>query len=135
MSVASISTRRVVGRADAASAAARAGAHLDLVRAPFTLPRSRILILRDGDRLRVHTSEYERSLEECVALDALEVCDAAGTPMPITRVLPHVIEFGGDVTLTFAGTTAWCCPSRGCCRSAWSSAMAPSRSRSPARVP
>ncbi|HEU4756216.1 MAG TPA: hypothetical protein VFS72_06110 [Agromyces sp.] len=107
MSVASISTRRVAGRADAASAAARAGAHLDLVRAPFTLPRSRILILRDGDRLRVHTSEYERSLEECVALDALEVCDSDGAPMPITRVLPHVIEFGGEVTLTFAGTTAW----------------------------
>ncbi|GGI44302.1 hypothetical protein SAMN04489721_2322 [Agromyces flavus] len=102
-----VSTRRVVGRADAASAAARAGAHLDLVRAPFTLPRSRILMLRDGDRLRVHTSEYERSLSECVALEALEVCDAGGVPMPITRVLPHVIEFGDGVTLTFAGASAW----------------------------
>ncbi|MBM7503555.1 amylo-alpha-1,6-glucosidase [Agromyces aurantiacus] len=107
MSVTSVAARRVVGRADAASAAARAGAHLDLVRAPFTLPRSRILMLREGDRLRVHTSEYERSLAECVALDALEVCDAAGAPLPITRVLPHVIEFGGGATLTFAGTTAW----------------------------
>lgn len=107
MSAAPVSTRRVVGRADAATAAARAGAHLDLVRAPFTLPRSRLLMLRDGDRLRVHTSEYERSLAECVAIHALEVCDAAGAPLPITRVLPHVIEFGDDVTFTFAGTSAW----------------------------
>ncbi|MFE5672751.1 amylo-alpha-1,6-glucosidase [Agromyces sp. NPDC056523] len=107
MSVVPVSTRRVVGRADAASAAARAGAHLDLVRAPFTLPRSRILMLRDGDRLRVHTSEYERSLSECVALEALEVCDSAGVTLPITRVLPHVIEFGDQVSLTFAGASTW----------------------------
>lgn len=106
MSAAPVSTRRVVGRADAASAAARAGAHLDLVEAPFTLPRSRILVLRDGDRLRVHTSEYERSLAECVAMDALRVLDAEGVPMPITRVRPHAIEVGGEVTLTFAGVSA-----------------------------
>lgn len=107
MSVTPVSTCRVVGRADAASAAERAGAHLDLVEAPFTLPRSRILMLRDGDRLRVHTSEYERSLAECVAMDALEVCDAAGVTMPVTRVLPHAIEFGESVTLTFAGPSRW----------------------------
>ncbi|MCK8608527.1 amylo-alpha-1,6-glucosidase [Agromyces sp. C10] len=106
MSAPPVSTRRVMGRADAASAALRAAERLDLVQAPFTLPRSRILVLRDGDRLRVHTSEYERSLAACVAIDALEVRDADGMPMPITRVLPHTIEFGDDVTLTFAGTSA-----------------------------
>jgi len=98
---------RVVGPADAAAAAARAGEHLDLVRAPFTLPRSRLLVFRDGDRLRVHTSEYERSLEECVVLDSLEVRDAAGAPLPVTGVLPHAVEFGeGAASLTFAGTHA-----------------------------
>ena len=40
--------------------AALAGKHLDLVSAPFTLPRSRVLVFRagDGDGVRVHTSEY-----------------------------------------------------------------------------
>ncbi|GAA1057924.1 hypothetical protein GCM10017608_03260 [Agromyces luteolus] len=99
--------RRVVGRADAAAAAARAGEHLDLVRAPFTLPRSRLMVFRDGDRLRVHTSEYERSLEDCVAIDALVVRDRDGARLAVTRVLPHVVELGdGAVTLTFAGPHA-----------------------------
>ncbi|WP_438853342.1 amylo-alpha-1,6-glucosidase [Agromyces sp. M3QZ16-3] len=107
MSAAPTLPRRVMGRADAATAAARAGEHLDLVRAPFTLPRSRLMVFRDGDGLRVHTSEYERSLEECVAIDALEVRDRDGARLAVTRVLPHVVELGGGaVTLTFAGPHA-----------------------------
>ncbi|GAA2031682.1 hypothetical protein GCM10009819_14510 [Agromyces tropicus] len=107
MSAASTLPRRVVGRADAAAAAARAGEHLDLVLAPFTLPRSRLMVFRSGDGLRVHTSEYERSLEECVAIDALEVRDGDGARLAVTRVLPHAIELGdGAVTLTFAGPHA-----------------------------
>ncbi|MCD2442881.1 hypothetical protein LQ757_11415 [Agromyces sp. SYSU K20354] len=91
---------------DAAAIAALAGEHLDLVRAPFTLPRSRILVFREGDGVRVHTSEYERSLAECRVLDTLIVRDRGGAAQPITRVLPHVIEFGGVVDLTFAGPGA-----------------------------
>ena len=91
---------------DAAALAALAGEHLDLVRAPFTLPRSRVLVFRDGDGVRVHTSEYERSLAECRVLDTLVIRDGDGASLPITKVLPHAIEFGGVVDLTFAGPNA-----------------------------
>ena len=69
---------------DADRLAASAGRHLDLVRAPFTLPSSRIIVLREGEGVRVHTSEYERSLAQCRVIDALTVRDAAGRPVPIT---------------------------------------------------
>ena len=87
--------------------AALAGRHLDLVRAPFTLPSSRIIVFREGDGVRVHTSEYERSLDECRVLDALTVTDAASRPVPITSVLPDRVVFGDDAaTLVFAGPEA-----------------------------
>ncbi|MDJ0333615.1 hypothetical protein QMG83_00090 [Salinibacterium sp. G-O1] len=87
---------------------------LDLVAAPFTLPRSRILVQRHPDspaeggrELRVSRAEYERSLSDCIAIERLSVCDKDGEPLDITRVLPHRIEFGGgQVTLTFAGADA-----------------------------
>lgn len=92
---------------DAAALAALAGGHLDLERAPFTLPRSRLLVFREGDGVRVHTSEYERSLAECRVLDSLVVRDVHGTVLAITRVLPQRVEFGGGaVTLAFAGPGA-----------------------------
>ena len=92
---------------DAPALAALAGERLDLVQAPFTLPRSRLLVFREGDGVRVHTSEYERSLAECRVLDTLVVRDATGHALPITRVLPHVIEFGsGAATIAFAGPRA-----------------------------
>ncbi|MCP2369507.1 glycogen debranching enzyme [Agromyces terreus] len=108
---------------DAAERASLAARHLDLVQAPFTLPRSRLLVFRadrgdltgpgavDGappaTALRVHTSEYERGLDECRVLDELVVRDAAGAPLPVTAVLPHAIEFGGGAaSLSFAGPTA-----------------------------
>ncbi|MGX5696679.1 amylo-alpha-1,6-glucosidase [Agromyces soli] len=111
---------------DASALAALAGDHLDLVQAPFTLPRSRVLVFR-ADRakcvgrpsagggvdaapataLRVHTSEYERGLDECRVIDELTVRDASGEALPVTTVLPHAIEFGGGAaTLTFAGPGA-----------------------------
>lgn len=91
----------------ATSLAALAGRHLDLVRAPFTLPSSRIIVFREGDGVRVHTSEYERSLDECRVLDALTVTDAASRPVPITAVLPDRVVFGDDAaTLVFAGPGA-----------------------------
>ncbi|WP_223624210.1 amylo-alpha-1,6-glucosidase [Microbacterium sp. EST19A] len=87
-------------------AAALAGRHLDLVSAPFTLPRSRVLVFREGDGVRVHTSEYERRLTECRVLDRLTVSDADGQVLPVTDVLPGRITFGEapdpTATLTFA---------------------------------
>jgi glycogen debranching enzyme len=94
---------------DAAGLAALAGRHLDLVRAPFTLPSSRIIVFRDGvgDGVRVHTAEYEKGLDECRVIDALIVRDAAGTALPITDVQPHAVEFGGGAaTLVFDGVGA-----------------------------
>lgn len=98
---------------DAAELAVLAGRHLDLVTAPFTLPRSRVLVFRaeDGDGVRVHTSEYEKRLSACRVLDAVVVTDAAGQALPVTDVLPHRIAFGrvaGDesATLTFDGSGA-----------------------------
>ncbi len=72
-----------------------AGGHLDLVQAPFTLPRSRLIIFAQGEGLRVCTSEYEKRLAECVVFENLRVHGADGRVLPVTRVLPHVIEFGG----------------------------------------
>lgn len=84
-------------------AAALAGRHLDLVSAPFTLPRSRVIVFREGDGVRVHTSEYERRLSECRVLDLLTVVDVAGEVLPVTDVLPAQVMFGGGAaTLTFA---------------------------------
>ncbi|MGN7978408.1 amylo-alpha-1,6-glucosidase [Microbacterium sp. 22195] len=81
---------------DAAGLAALAGRHLDLVTAPFTLPRSRVLVFRaeDGEGVRVHTSEYEKRLSACRVLDAVVVTDAAGQALPVADVLPHRIAFG-----------------------------------------
>ena len=94
-------------QADAAGLAALAGEHLDLVQAPFTLPRSRILVFRAEEGVRVHTSEYERSLDDCRVLDVLVVRGRDGAPLPITGVLPHRVEFGGGaVDLSFAGPDA-----------------------------
>ena len=84
--------------------AALAGRHLDLVSAPFTLPRSRVLVFRadDGDGVRLHTSEYERRLSECRVLDALTVVDAGGEVLSVSAVHPARVTFGGVATLTFA---------------------------------
>lgn len=89
--------------------AERAGAHLDLVSAPFTLPGSRLLVLRDAhehDALTVRMAEYERPLDECVVIGCLRVLDGAGERLAPTRVLPDRIEFGdGAVTLVFASAS------------------------------
>jgi len=82
-----------------------AGGHLDLVTAPFTMPRSRLLVFREGEGVRVHTSEYERGLDQCRVLDALVVRDASGRALPVVDVQPHRISFG-SVTLTFDGLRA-----------------------------
>ncbi|WEK61772.1 MAG: hypothetical protein P0Y60_03135 [Candidatus Microbacterium colombiense] len=93
---------------DATMLASLAGRHLDLITAPFTLPRSRVLVLRaeGGDGVRVHTSEYERRLSECSVLDELTVVDADGVVLPVTAVLPGRVTFGGRVTLSFADPAA-----------------------------
>ncbi|WP_411719984.1 amylo-alpha-1,6-glucosidase [Mycetocola sp.] len=93
---------------------AMVGSSLDLIGAPFTLPRSRILVLAvaGGDsgpvtELRVSRAEYERPIDECTVFRTLSVTSADGSVLPVTGVLPHVIEFGdGVVTLTFAGPHA-----------------------------
>ncbi|WP_448258224.1 amylo-alpha-1,6-glucosidase [Microbacterium aurum] len=90
-----------------ATLAALTGRHLDLVRAPFTLPSSRLIVFREGDGVRVHTSEYERRLAECRVLDSLTVRDASSRPIAITAVLPDRVVFGdGAATLVFAGPAA-----------------------------
>jgi len=97
---------------DAVTLAALAGRHLDLVTAPFTLPRSRVLVFRaeDGEGVRVHTSEYEKRLSACRVLDALRVTDAEGRALPVADVQPHRIAFGdgadGSASLTFEGPGA-----------------------------
>lgn len=97
---------------DAARLAALAGRYLDLISAPFTLPRSRVLVFRaeDGGGVRVHTSEYERRLSECRVLDALTVRDADGEELAVVGVDPVSVTFGrhdSDTTasLTFADPT------------------------------
>ncbi len=85
---------RSVDGMTAEALARAAGRHLDLETAPFTIPRSRLLVFRAGDGVRVHTSEYERSLEECRVLDALVVRDAHGRVLPVADVQPHRISFG-----------------------------------------
>ena len=79
---------------DAPDLAALAARHLDLESAPFTLPRSRVLVFREGDAVRVHTSEYERRLSECRVLDRLEVLDTDGAVLPVADVRPERIAFG-----------------------------------------
>ncbi|MDQ0614303.1 glycogen debranching enzyme [Microbacterium sp. W4I4] len=96
---------------DAARLAVLAGRHLDLVTAPFTLPRSRVLVFRADDGVRVHTSEYERRLEDCRVLDEVTVTDAAGAVLPVRDVQPHRIAFGSETgsavaTLAFDGPAA-----------------------------
>lgn len=85
---------------DAAALASLACRHLDLVSAPFTLPRSRVLVFREGDGVRVHTSEYERTLAECRVLDGLTVMDAAGQVLRVTDVLPGKVTFGPSRSLS-----------------------------------
>ncbi|MFF2272376.1 hypothetical protein ACFVTX_08885 [Agromyces sp. NPDC058136] len=123
MSAGRVGAQRRIETPDATGLAALAGRHLDLVQAPFTLPRSRVLVFREdraewaeqdgtagappATALRVHTSEYERWLDECRVIDELRVVDASGRALPVTSVLPHAIEFGGGAaTLTFAGAGA-----------------------------
>jgi glycogen debranching enzyme len=92
-------------RRSAEELARSAGRRLDLETAPFTIPRSRLLVFREGDGVRVHTSEYERDLDRCRVLDLLEVVDGTGRVLPVADVQPHRIRFGG-VTLTFDGLRA-----------------------------
>jgi hypothetical protein len=94
-----------------ADLAALAGRYLDLVTAPFTLPRSRLLVFRADDGVRVHTSEYEKRLSACRVLDAVTVTDADDAVVPVAEVQPHRIAFGSGpgervATLTFDGPGA-----------------------------
>ena len=88
---------------DAAGLAALAGRHLDLVTAPFTLPRSRVLVFRAETATACACTPRSTSAgsSECRVLDALTVVDADGAVLPVTEVLPGRVTFGG-VTLTFA---------------------------------
>ncbi|MGO4103567.1 hypothetical protein AB4Y63_06410 [Leifsonia sp. YAF41] len=111
-----MSDTATVSTASTSDLLATVGTFLDLVAAPFTLPRSRILVLAHGDQatdaapltsVRVCRAEYERRLSDCVVFDRLSVAGADGELLAVTAVLPQRIEFGGGlVTLTFAGPHA-----------------------------
>jgi hypothetical protein len=79
------------------------GPFLDLVTAPFSLPGSRLLVLREGDGLTVRRAEYERSLDECIEVQSLRIVDASGETVLVSAVFPDRIELDG-VSLTFAGS-------------------------------
>ena len=83
-----------------------ASAYLDLVAAPFTLPDSRLLVMAGDVGLTVGVAEYERSFGNCLVLDQLQVFDERGDELKVTHVTPDRIEFGGKVSLTFAGKNA-----------------------------
>lgn len=89
------------------SAASRVSQFLDLESAPFTLPGSRILVLRADGGLTVRLAEYERRLDDCVLVRRLRVLGADGRIGAVTGVHPDRIEFGeAGVTLTFDGPDA-----------------------------
>jgi len=77
--------------------------YLDLVTAPFSLPGSRLLVLRDGEGVTVRRAEYERSLDDCIEVQKIRILDGSGEAVPVSAVFPDRIEFDG-VSLTFAGT-------------------------------
>lgn len=82
-----------------------AATFIDLEKVPFTLPGSRLLV-RSGPSggLGVSRAEYEVDPDECTAVSSLQVLDATGEPLPVSRVRVDRIEFGdGAAGLTFAG--------------------------------
>lgn len=81
--------------------------YLDLETAPFTLPRSRLLVRKGDGGIDLSSAEYERRLADCVIAADLRIFDAGGTELAVTRVLPDRIEFaGGRITMTFDGPGA-----------------------------
>ncbi|GAA3340137.1 hypothetical protein GCM10017714_18640 [Curtobacterium pusillum] len=87
--------------------AARVEPYLDLVTAPFTLPGSRLLVLRAGEALTVRSAEYERPLSECGVVERFRVFGADGRPAAVSSVRPERIAFGATgVSLTFDGPDA-----------------------------
>ncbi|WP_431218832.1 hypothetical protein [Leifsonia xyli] len=87
--------------------AERAARYLDLESAPFTLPGSRILVLRADGGLTVRLAEYERRLDDCVLVRTLRVFGADGRLASVSGVHPDRIEFAdAGVTLTFDGPAA-----------------------------
>ena len=87
--------------------AERAARFLDLESAPFTLPGSRLLVMREGDGLTVRRAEYERPLDDCVVVRSLRVLRADGRVAPVSAVHPDRIEFGETgAALTFDGPEA-----------------------------
>ncbi|WP_348789467.1 hypothetical protein [Leifsonia sp. NPDC080035] len=87
--------------------AERAARYLDLENAPFTLPGSRILVLRVDGGLTVRLAEYERRLDDSVLVRTLRVRGADGRVAPVSDVRPDRIAFGAaGVTLTFDGPDA-----------------------------
>ncbi|OJX80308.1 hypothetical protein [Leifsonia sp. 71-9] len=91
----------------AAAAAARVSPYLDLESAPFTLPGSRILVMRADEGVTVRLAEYERRLDDCILVRTLRVLGPDGRVAPVSAVHPDRIEFGAaGVTLTFDGPDA-----------------------------
>jgi hypothetical protein len=111
----------------------RAAQFLDLESAPFTLPGSRVLVLREavpggspdagsGDGTRddgddggkpgvagvtVRLAEYERPLDDCVLVHSLRAFGADGRVLEVSGVWPDRIEFGDRMLeLTFDGPHA-----------------------------
>ncbi|GAA1440971.1 hypothetical protein GCM10009617_09220 [Leifsonia poae] len=88
------------------SAADRAARFLDLEKAPFTLPGSRILVQRADGGVTMRLAEYERRLDDCVVVRELRVFGADGRLAGLVDVRPERIAFAGGVSLTFDGPDA-----------------------------
>lgn len=87
--------------------------YLDLVFAPFTLPKSRILVMmRTAEgathpTMTVARAEYERNLDDCTLFSDVRVETSDGTALDVSTVEAHRIVFGDmDACLTFAGPEA-----------------------------
>ncbi|MCC2591887.1 hypothetical protein LKO27_00380 [Tessaracoccus sp. OS52] len=75
-----------------------AGFAIDLVTIPYTVPGSRLFVLRDGDTLTLYEAAYERALRDSVVI--------RGIAGEVERVTPDGIEFADGTTLVISGDQA-----------------------------
>lgn len=81
----------------ALSAAEEVSSRIDLDEVPFTLPLSRVLVLKDPQGgIAVHQVRYEVPLRSCTLLERLEVTDPEGRPIRPTVSGGSHLRWGED---------------------------------------